>query len=91
MDFTALSYVELKQARERINDRLRELEQAALATLQHRPLQHGWRLFKAAFGMRAGHTQEAKATSSACLTSAHRSSESWQIRAPSRARCASPT
>lgn len=52
LDIASLNYAELKAAREQINDRLRQLEHAAVATLQHRPLQFGFRLIKAAFGFK---------------------------------------
>lgn len=44
MDITQLNIAELADARERINERQRALEDAALATLEHRALHFAWRL-----------------------------------------------
>ncbi len=65
MEIANLTYLELQVAREKINDRLRELEQAAVATLQHRPLQFGFRLIKAAFSFKVEPAVETETESKA--------------------------
>ncbi len=52
LDIEDLNYAELKVARDQLAEREREMERAALYTLQHRPLRHAGRLVLAALGFK---------------------------------------
>ena len=52
LDFTGLTYEQLKAARETINTKLKELEREALSTLEHQAIQFGFRLIKNGLGLK---------------------------------------
>jgi hypothetical protein len=51
MDINTLDYASLHGTQKRIAERQVELEEAALAVLQSRPLFFGWRLVKTGLGL----------------------------------------
>jgi hypothetical protein len=52
IDIENLDHAGLQEHRLSVEARLRQLERDALLTLQHRPLTFGWRLIKAALGIK---------------------------------------
>lgn len=52
MEIASLNYDELKQAREQINDRLRELERDAVKTLEQQAIRFGFQLIKNGLGLK---------------------------------------